>query len=59
MKGGKPLSYGTVPPKGKCPKSGFPIKTEVTFGGQFGGEREFGIPAKTVTATFKAPCPKH
>jgi hypothetical protein len=59
MKGGKLLSYGTVPPKGKCPKSGFPIKTEVIFGGQFGGEREFGIPAKTVTATFKAPCPKH
>jgi hypothetical protein len=58
-KGGKLVSYGTVPPKGKCPKSGFPIKTEVTFGGQFGGEREFGIPAKTVTRLFKAPCPKH
>ena len=30
----------------------------VSFGGMYGGEREFGIPAKTVTATYKAPCPK-
>jgi len=59
MKGGKLLSYGTIPAKGKCPKGGFPVKTEVTFGGTFGGEREFGIPAKTVTTTLKTPCPKH
>jgi hypothetical protein len=42
----------------KCAKSGLPFKTEVVFGRQFGGEREFGIPAKTVTATYKAPCPR-
>ena len=58
-KGNKLISYGTIPKKGECPKGGFPIKTEVTFGGQYGGEREFGIPAKTVTATIKTPCPKH
>jgi hypothetical protein len=57
-KDGKLISYGTIPTK--CPKGGFPIKTEVTFGGEFGGDREFGIPAKTVTATIKTPCPtKH
>lgn len=55
-KGKKLISYGTLPKK--CPKGGFPVKTEVTFGGSFGPEREFGIPAKTVEATFKAPCPK-
>ena len=35
-----------------------PFETEVTFGGSDGGEREFGVPAKTVTATFNALCPK-
>jgi hypothetical protein len=54
-KGKKLLSYGTLPTK--C-KGGLPVKTEVVFGGQFGGAREFGIPAKTVTATYKAPCPR-
>jgi hypothetical protein len=54
-KDGKLIAYGTVPTK--C-KGGLPVKTEVTFGGQYGGEREFGSPAKTVTATYKAPCPK-
>ena len=57
--GKKVISYGTVPKKGECPKGGFPVKTEVVFGGQEGGEREFGFPAKTVTAEIKAPCPKH
>jgi hypothetical protein len=51
-KGKKLTSYGTLPKK--CPKGGFPVKTEVTFGGP-----EFGFPAKTVSATYKAPCPKH
>ncbi len=55
-KGSKLISYGTMPTK--CPKGGFPVKTEVTFGGTFGGEREFGLPAKTVEATYKSPCPK-
>jgi hypothetical protein len=54
-KGGKLISYGTLPTK--C-KGGLPVKTEVVFGGQEGGAREFGIPAKTVVATFKAPCPR-
>jgi hypothetical protein len=58
-KKGKVISYGTLPKKGQCPKGGFPIKTEVFFGGTYGGEREFGIPVKEVTAEFKAPCPKH
>ena len=56
-KGNKLLSYITLPKK--CPRGGFPVKTEIIFGGSFGGEREFGIPAQTATATYKAPCPKH
>jgi hypothetical protein len=56
-KGKKVLPYGTLPKK--CPKGGFPVKTEIIFGGSFGGEREFGLPAQTATATYKAPCPKH
>jgi hypothetical protein len=55
---GKVISYGTVPKKGECPKGGFFGKTEVTFGGMFGGEREFGIPAKTVTKVIRVPCPR-
>jgi hypothetical protein len=55
---GKVISYGTVPKKGECPKGGFYGKTEVTFGGSFGGEREFGIPAKTVTNEIRVPCPR-
>src|SRR5207245_8770823 len=54
-KGKKVVSYGTLPKK--C-KGGLPVKTEVIFGGMFGGEREFGIPPITATATFKAPCPR-
>jgi hypothetical protein len=55
-KGKKLLSYGTLPKT--CPKGGFPLKSELIFGGSYGGEREFGIPAETVTATYKSPCPK-
>ena len=36
----------------KCPKGGFPIKTEVTF------EAEGGYPVQTVTSPYKAPCPR-
>jgi hypothetical protein len=54
-KGKKIISYGVLPTK--CKKF-LPIKTEVQFGGQEGGEREFGIPAKTLTAEYHAPCPK-
>jgi hypothetical protein len=57
LKSGKRLlSYGYLPTK--CPKGGFPVKTEVTFGGSFGPGREFGIPAETQSATYRAPCPK-
>jgi hypothetical protein len=55
-KGKKLLSYITVPRK--CPTGGFPVKSELTFGGSFGGEREFGIPAETVALDYKLPCPK-
>jgi hypothetical protein len=55
---GKVISYGTVPKKGECPKGGFFGKVEVTFGGSFGGEREFGIPAKTVAQVIRVPCPR-
>jgi len=55
---GKVVPYGTVPKKGECPHGGFFGKTEVTFGGMYGGEREFGIPPKTVTKVIRVPCPK-
>jgi hypothetical protein len=55
-KGKKLISYGTLPTK--CPKGGFPVKAELTFGGTFGGEREFGIAPETVPVFYKAPCPK-
>lgn len=44
-KGKKTISYGTLPKK--CPKGGFPIKTELTF-----------ATGAVVTAEYKAPCPK-
>jgi hypothetical protein len=56
-KNGKVIPYGTVPKKRECPKGGFFGKTEVTFGGMFGGEREFGIEPKTVTQVIRVPCP--
>jgi hypothetical protein len=55
-RGKRIVSYGYLP--SRCPKGGFPVKTEVTFGGSFGLGREFGIPAETVTATYRAPCPR-
>jgi hypothetical protein len=50
------ISYGYLP--SKCPRGGFPVKTEITFGGSFGPGREFGIPAQTQAATYRAPCPR-
>jgi hypothetical protein len=44
-KGKKTISYGTLPKK--CPKGGFPVKSEMTF---LGGA--------VVPAEYKAPCPK-
>jgi hypothetical protein len=45
MHGKKLISYGTVPKK--CPKGGFPAKTELKF-----------LSGETSTATIKVPCPK-
>jgi hypothetical protein len=50
-KNGKTIYYGRVPKK--CPKGGFPIKTEVIF-----AENGEITKPETVTATYKAPCPK-
>jgi len=47
---GKTIYYGRVP--NKCPKGGFPIKTELIFAGLG------GLTQQTVTATYKAPCPR-
>jgi hypothetical protein len=44
-KGNKTVSYGTLPKK--CPKGGFPVKSEITF-----------ATGATVTTLYKAPCPK-
>ncbi len=44
-KGSKTISYGTLPKK--CPKGGFPVKSEITF-----------ATGATVTTLYKAPCPK-
>jgi hypothetical protein len=48
---GKTIYYGRVPKK--CPKGGFPIKTEVIFA----ENGEISKP-ETVTANYKAPCPR-
>jgi hypothetical protein len=45
------IYYGRVPTK--CPKGGFPLKTEVIFA----ENGELGKP-ETVTKTYKAPCPR-
>jgi hypothetical protein len=55
-RGRRLISYGYMPTR--CPRGGFPVKTEVFFGGSFGPEREFGIPEQVQTATYKAPCPR-
>jgi hypothetical protein len=48
---GKPVYYGTLPTS-KCPKGGFPIKTEVIFAEN--GEESKPV---TVSQTSKAACP--
>jgi len=47
---GKPIYYGTMPKR--CPKGGFPVKAELIFAGLG------GLTQQTVTANYKAPCPK-
>jgi hypothetical protein len=44
-KGKKVVYYGRLPKK--CPKGGFPVKSELTF-----------ATGATVTTSYKAPCPK-
>lgn len=48
---GKTVYYGTVPTR--CPKGGFPLKTELSFA----KEGDKATP-ETVSATYKSPCPK-
>jgi hypothetical protein len=55
MQGETRVSYFTMPTE--CEVGGLPFKSEVTFGGEFGGERDFGIPAKTVIGAEKTSCP--
>jgi hypothetical protein len=49
-KHGRTYYYLTVPKK--CPKGGFPVSAEVTFAGLG------GLTQQTVTASYKAPCPR-
>ncbi|HTD07387.1 MAG TPA: hypothetical protein VK680_00730, partial [Solirubrobacteraceae bacterium] len=48
---GKTIYYGRVPTK--CPKGGFPVKTEVIFA----ENGEISKP-EPVEATYKSPCPR-
>jgi|SRR5579875_3404724 len=48
---GKTIYYGRVPKK--CPKGGFPVKSEVIFAEN--GEESKPV---TVTSLYKAPCPR-
>jgi hypothetical protein len=56
---GKTVYYGTVPKK--CPKGGFPLKSELTFDEEgavsLTNENEPTKPV-TVVSQYKAPCPK-
>lgn len=49
-KGKKVTYYGTVPTK--CPKGGFPLKSQLLFAGLG------GLAPQTVSATYRAPCPR-
>ncbi len=49
-KGKTTVYFGTVPKK--CPKGGFPVKSELKFAALG------GLSAQTVTSSYKAPCPK-
>jgi hypothetical protein len=50
-KGRKTTYYGTIPKK--CPRGGFPLKAELTF-----AENGNEATPSTVSATYKAPCPR-
>jgi hypothetical protein len=53
-KNGKAIYYGTLPKK--CPKGGFPLKSELIFA------KISALPSRvageTVTTTYNAPCPR-
>jgi hypothetical protein len=49
-RGKKVTYYGTMPRK--CPKGGFPLKSELMFAGLG------GLAPATVVTTYKAPCPR-
>ena len=53
-KNGKAIYYGTVPKK--CPKGGFPLKSELVFANP--ADLPARVPGATVTNTYKAPCPR-
>ena len=53
-KGGKAHYYGTMPTK--CPKGGFPLKSELIFANT--AALPMRVPGETVTSTYKAPCPR-
>jgi hypothetical protein len=53
-KNGKAVYYGTVPKK--CPKGGFPLKSELIFANT--AALPARVPGEVVTSTYKAPCPR-
>jgi hypothetical protein len=53
-KNGKAIYYGTLPKK--CPKGGFPLKSELIFANI--SALPSRVPGETVTTTYNAPCPR-
>jgi hypothetical protein len=53
-KGGKWTYYGTVPKK--CPKGGFPVKSEMIFANT--ADLPARVPGTIVTSAYKVPCPR-
>jgi hypothetical protein len=53
---GKAIYYGTVPPKGKCPKGGFKVKAELVFASI--SALPARVPGETAVATYRPPCPR-
>ncbi|HUA74371.1 MAG TPA: hypothetical protein VL988_06410 [Solirubrobacteraceae bacterium] len=49
-KGKRVVYYGRMP--SRCPKGGFPVKSELLFAGLG------GLPPQTVPVTYRAPCPR-
>jgi Bacterial low temperature requirement A protein (LtrA) len=54
-KGRKAVYYGRVPRK--CPKGGFPLKSELVFANTAALPQR--VPGQVVTTTYTAPCPRH